>query len=149
MEVRSAYTADLPAVVACVDAAYSKWIPVIGMKPRPMLADYTQLINQEKVFVLEQIGEVIAVIVMWQKDDALYIDNIAVAPGHQRSGIGKQLLDYAEASARAIGVRRLTLCTNQKMVYNQQYYLKSGYRITHTEISGDDRHVVWMDKLLP
>ncbi|MFN8376844.1 MAG: hypothetical protein U0694_28725 [Anaerolineae bacterium] len=47
-----------------------------------------------------------------------------------------------------MGLRKLTLLTNEKMVYNQTYYLKHGYAETRRELMPNGRRAVWMHKVL-
>jgi ribosomal protein S18 acetylase RimI-like enzyme len=148
LTLRLALPADVEGVKQVVDAAYSTWIPVIGMKPRPMLADYPALIERGFVHVMSEGERMIAVLVIWTEGDALYIDNIAVHPDHQRRGIANRLLDFAEQQARERGFSRLTLMTNEKMAYNQAYYLKHGFAETQRALSPDGRRVVSMEKPL-
>ena len=82
--IRLAQPDEVHLVNQVVDAAYSKWIPVIGVKPMPMLADYVMLIAQHYVYVVVEGRRVAAVLVIWPTEDALYIDNIAVHPDYQR-----------------------------------------------------------------
>lgn len=53
---------------------------------------------------------------------------IAVAPGFQRRGIGKELLRCAEKNAKASGEQRLFLHTAKENRLAQRLFLKSGYR---------------------
>lgn len=146
--IRLALAGDTQAVKEVVDAAYSKWIPVIGVKPLPMLADYPALIQRGFVHVMIESERIIAVLVIWPLDDALYIDNVAVHPDHQRRGIADTLLTFAEQQARGAGFHLLRLVTNEKMVYNQAYYLRHGFAETRRDLTPDGRRVVWMHKSL-
>jgi hypothetical protein len=42
--LRQATLADVDAISALTDAAYSKYIPLIGRKPLPMTADYSRMV---------------------------------------------------------------------------------------------------------
>ena len=145
-KMRLAEVDESEAVSRVVDAAYSKWIAVIGRKPLPMLADYPQLISQRFVYVLMDGKQIAAVLVIWPSSGSLYIDNIAVHPDYQRQGIGERLLGFAEQKAREVGLPRLTLVTNAKMESNQAYYRKHGYSETRRDLTADGREVVWMHK---
>lgn len=148
-EIRLANPEEAEAVTACVDAAYSKWIEVLGRKPAPMLADYTELIERGVVYVLPDGDKLAGVLVIWPIEDAMLIENIAVEPGYQGKGIGKVLMDFAEVKAREAGLDMMRLYTNQKMEYNQAYYKKLGYDQTRVEASPPDgRLTVWMHKAL-
>lgn len=145
-DIRLARAEEREAVAAVVDAAYSKWIPVIRRKPAPMLADYDKLIADGVVYVIAPDDAVIAVLVIWPIADALLIENICVQPGQQRGGIGRALMDFAEGKARSAGFDRVRLYTNEKFEANQAYYRKLGYAETRREITVDGRRIVWMHK---
>ncbi len=144
--IRLAEPDEADAVHQLVVAAYNKWILVIHRPPRPMTADYAALIAQHYVNVLLIKGALAGVLVIWPMEDALYIDNIAVHPDFQRQGIGERLLDFAEQQAHQAGLTMMRLLTHEKMIVNQQYYLKHGYEVTRYEPIGDGGQVVWMHK---
>ena len=66
-----------------------------------MLEDYAALIRAGEVWVLagEAGGEVIGVLVMRPAEDHLFVGNVAVAPGHQGRGLGRELVAFAEQRA--------------------------------------------------
>ena len=145
-DIRLARAEEGAAVAGVVDVAYRKWIPVIGRKPAPMLADYGKLIADGVVYIIAPDDAVIAVLVIWPIADALLIENICVQPGQQRGGIGRALMDFAEKRAQAAGFDRVRLYTNEKFEANQAYYRKLGYAETRREITADGRRIVWMHK---
>lgn len=130
---RSATPDDAAAIRALVRAAYAKWVPLIGREPRPMNADY-QLAVQEHQFDLAFEGaELVGLIETALRDDHLWIENIAVAPAAQGRGLGRQLLERAEARAREAGRRETRLLTNGVMAANIALYERVGYVTTQTE----------------
>lgn len=144
MGIRLAESADQAAVEAIVRAAYEPWVPVIGVKPLPMIADYGALIAGEHVYVLEN-GELDALIVLEREIDVLLIENVAVRPDRQGRGLGRRLMAFAEFRARSLKLPALRLYTNEKMVSNIGLYRSLGYRETGREgING--RHAVHMRK---
>ena len=146
--IRLATIDEHEAVAAVVDAAYSKWIPVIGRKPRPMLADYQKLVADGVVYVIAPEDEIIAVLVIWPVDDAMLIENICVHPGQQRGGVGRALMDFAEMKAGEAGLKQMRLLTNAKFEVNIAYYLRLGYVETRREPMSDGGQVVYMHKNL-
>ncbi len=146
MTIREATAAEAPAVAALVDRAYARWVPVIGRKPLPMLDDYDARIAARQVFVLAD-REIAGILVIEDHPDHLYLDNIAVDPSRQGQGIGRLLLDFVDARARALGHRLLKLHTNVLMLSNQALYARHGWVETHrgTE-QGINR--VYMEKRL-
>ncbi|MBZ0286273.1 MAG: GNAT family N-acetyltransferase [Anaerolineae bacterium] len=145
-DIRLAKPDERETIAALVDAAYSKWIPVIGRKPMPMLADYEKLIADGVVYVFELDGQIIGVLVIWPVEDAMLIENICVMLDQQRGGIGRQLMDFAEQKAREAGLDLMRLYTNEKFEVNIAYYRKLGYVETRRETTADGRRAVWMHK---
>ncbi len=94
-----------PAVEAIIEAAYSPYIPRIGRKPGPMLDDYGALIAEGCVHVVVAGGRVQGILVLRPEQDAMLLENIAVAPAAQGRGYGRILLDFAERAAAAGGFR--------------------------------------------
>ena len=131
VHIRAATAADAASVVDCVNAAYEQHIAAIGKKPAPMLADYPRLIGKGFVRVAVAGEAIIGVIVMWPEDDHLYVDNVAVLPAAQGTGLGKVLLADADDEARRLGLDEIRLYTNEKMSANLDYYPRRGYVETH------------------
>jgi ribosomal protein S18 acetylase RimI-like enzyme len=125
--IRSTTTADVPAVSACVDAAYRHYVDRIGKLPGPMLDDYADVIAQHQVSVVETEGIVVGVIVLAITDEGLLLDNVAVLPQFRGKGIGRRLLEFAEAEAKRLEYSEIYLYTHEKMTENQGLYLKIGY----------------------
>jgi len=144
MGIRLAEAADRAMVEAIVQAAYEPWVPVIGIKPLPLVADYEALISGGRVYVLEN-GEVDALIVIESEDDVLLVENVAVRPDRQGRGLGRRLMAFAEFRARSLGMRATRLYTNEKMISNIGLYESLGYRETGRE-GIDGRHAVHMRK---
>jgi GNAT superfamily N-acetyltransferase len=46
----------------------------------------------------------------------------------QKTGVGKALLEFAEAEARRLGYDSIHLSTHEKMTENQALYARIGYR---------------------
>jgi ribosomal protein S18 acetylase RimI-like enzyme len=129
--LRRARLEDAPAVSALVNAAFEKYIPLIGRKPLPMTADHADLIVNHDAWVLEEKSEIIAVLELVLKADSLYIDTVAVSKKHQARGIGKQLLHFAETRAQELGRDAMTLFTNERYTVLLEMYARLGYIETH------------------
>ena len=61
----------------------------------------------------------------------MLLDNVAVAPEAQGSGLGRTMLQFAEHSARMAGYRHIKLYTNEAMTENVALYSRLGYVETH------------------
>jgi len=128
--IRPARPDDTDWARALVRRAYALYVPRMGKEPAPMLADYGGLIAAGEVHVLEDAGMPAALIVIYPKEDALFIENIAVDPAIQRKGHGRTLLAFAEREARRLGLGALRLYTNAMMTENLAYYPRLGFRET-------------------
>ena len=116
----------MPRLREIVERAYAPYVPRIGMRPLPMDDDYAARVARGQVWVARR-PSVDALIVLVPEDGYLLVDNVAVAPEAQRQGLGRRLLEFAEAHARASGYDELRLYTNEKMVENRRLYARLGY----------------------
>lgn len=129
--IRAAHAGDEPEIRLCVQAAYGKYVERIGKPPAPMLDDYTQLIERGVVRVAIRGPRLEGLIVMWPEDDHFYVDNVAVHPRAQGSGVGAALLAIADHDAQRAGRHEIRLYTNTAMVENIGYYPRQGFTETH------------------
>jgi ribosomal protein S18 acetylase RimI-like enzyme len=148
-EIRPADGADLSAVVACVDAAYNKYIVRIGRKPAPVLADYAALIARGVVHVLPDpiTGDLRGLIVLWPTDGALFVENVAVHPRSQGQGFGHRLMAFAEEQARAANLPEVRLYANEAMTENLAFYGRLGFEETGRRVE-DGYMRVFLRKIL-
>ena len=128
--IREATATDVPVIRQIVDEAYRRYIPRIGKPPAPMLDDYLARVSQGVVWVIEERSAIAGVIVLLPGPDHLLLDNIAVAPARQGTGLGRRLLAFAEAEAVRRGYREIRLYTHQTMTENQRLYAAIGYEET-------------------
>ena len=92
-----------------------------------MLEDYAKVIQLRQVFVAESNGKAAGILVLGLMEEGFRLINVAVDPSFQKQGIGKKLLQFAEAEARRLGHKTIHLSTNEKMTENQALYSKIGY----------------------
>ena len=85
------------------------------------------ILKENTVYVADSGG--IAVGFMAIKDD--FIDQLYVAPTHQRNGIGKALIEYA----RTLSPERLWLYTFQINTNGRAFYEKNGFMATKFGVS--------------
>ena len=103
VRVRLADLEDVAGVTACVCAAYHRYIQRIGKQPGPMLEDYSKVIHEHQVHVVERDRRILGALVLVDTSEGLLIDNVAVDPSSQGTGVGRLLLEFAEAEARSEG----------------------------------------------
>src|SRR3712207_5960378 len=142
---RSAVAADAPEVAALVNAAYRHYVERIGMLPRPMTDDYAKVIANQHVTVAESHGAIVGVVVLAVDGEGFLIDNVAVDPAHRGKGLGKALLEFAEAEARRAGFDSIHLYTHEKMTENLALYSRIGY-VEYDRRSQGDFSLVFMRK---
>lgn len=150
LRIRPAAAAEADEIRRIVDDAYGHYVPRLGRKPAPMLADYDELIGRGAVRVAVDAGDrVIGVIVLWPEPDHLYVDNIAVDPEIRGTGAGGALLAYADEAARAAGRSEIRLYTNEAMTENLAYYPRRGYTETHRAEADGYRRVYFSRPVPP
>lgn len=136
---------DAEAIRSLTREAYSKWVPVIGCEPLPMIADYTEAVQKHRIDLLYLDGKLVALIEMVPQADHLLIENVAVSPAFQRRGLGRKLLTHAEQVAALLGLSVIKLYTNRLFTENLRLYQKFGYEVDREE-EFRGRFVVHMSK---
>lgn len=147
IQIIRARPADAPAVRELTRVAYSKWVPVIGREPIPMLADYDAAVREHLVDLLMIGDEYVALVETIENIDHLLIENLAVAPAFQGKGYGRLLAAHAEDLAASLGYREIRLYTNKAFAENIRLYSGLGYEIDREE-AYKGGFIVHMRKLL-
>jgi len=112
-----------------------------------MLEDFHQTIGKAQVHVVESNGRIIGVAVLMLTDEGFYLDNVAVRPTARGMGVGRKLLELAEAEARNQGYTSVYLATHELMHENRALYARVGYKeYAQREVNGFPR--VFMRKQL-
>lgn len=145
MNPRQAAPSDLTSILRVTNAAYARYADRMDQPPAPVLRDHRQEIEAGLVWVL---GEpIVGLIVLVRDGDSLLIENVAVDPPAQGSGLGRRLMEFAERRASESGLRRLTLYTNEVMTENLAIYARLGYHEVARR-SEDGYRRVFMEKIL-
>ncbi|MCD7441802.1 GNAT family N-acetyltransferase [Streptomyces lincolnensis] len=144
-EIRLAGAADVPAVKAVTDAAYQHYVERIGQVPQPMERDHAATVAEGRVFVTGD--PVVGLVVVEVRADHLYVDNIAVRPDAQGTGVGRRLLHFVDAHTRALGLPEIRLYTNAMMWENQKIYPKYGYEVVERRVDGPYDRVHYRKRL--
>jgi N-acetylglutamate synthase-like GNAT family acetyltransferase len=144
--IRQATAADLPSIQQVISAAYDKYLNRMDRPPAPLLRDYSPAIESGALWVTGT--PVIGLISLNQIEDVLLVENVAVHPAEQGTGVGRRLMEFAEDLARQRQIGRLALYTNEVMTENQAIYEHLGYRPTDRRLEGGYRRV-YMEKVLP
>ena len=94
-----------------------------------MLADYDVLVAQGVVTVACIEKDIAGALISYPRGQALHVENVGVNPDFQGRGLGKLLMEEAEQQARAQGLGRIELYTNEVMTENIPFYEALGYVI--------------------
>ena len=132
---------------ALVRAAYQRYVARMGREPAPMLADYPALIAAGEVHVLVKDDERVGLIVLRSETEALFVENVAVAPQHQGEGHGRALMAFAEREAHRRGHALIWLYTNEAMTENPPFYEALGFREARRAVEEGYRRI-FMEKRL-
>lgn len=129
--IRPAHAGEAAVLSGLAQRAYAPWVAAVGRRPAPMDDDYAKHIAAGEAFVAERGGAVAAFCVLVAAPDHLLLDNIAVAPERQGDGLGRAMIAFAEAEAKARGYAELRLFTHQRMASNIALYERLGFVETH------------------
>lgn len=130
MRLRRAEASDASAVVELTVRAYQPFTQAFGAPPLPVTEDYEPRIAAGEVWLMEDKGRPIGLLVLEDNDESLMIFSIAVAPERQGEGLGLRLLSFAEEQANRRGAFALTLYTNARMDRNIAIYRRFGFEET-------------------
>jgi ribosomal protein S18 acetylase RimI-like enzyme len=144
--LRRARVEDADKLTALARAAYARHVPVIGREPMPMTADWMKLLSEQEIWIVDgPAGEAVASLALDVQADHVMIWSVAVAPTHQRHGLGRRLMALAEARAHELRRPELRLFTNARMEGNVALYRRLGYSETRRDVL-PDRVLVHMSK---
>ncbi len=147
LRLRPARDADAERLTELVQAAYGHYVARMGRPPGPMTEDYAALVRDGLVTVAERGGEIAGLVVLDTGDEGFTVENVAVEPAHQGTGVGRALLEYAEAEARRRGSDAVALYTHETMTENLALYRRIGY-VEYDRRPIDVGHVIYLRKPL-
>ncbi|KGB80549.1 acetyltransferase [Rhodovulum sp. NI22] len=126
--IRPAVAIDETAIRECAERAYARYVPLIGKKPAPMVADFATQIAKGDVFVTTDDRDSLhGFIVFYAEGGHILLENVAVPPRAAGRGLRKALISFCENAARERGLGAVHLYTNEKMTENLSIYLRLGY----------------------
>jgi ribosomal protein S18 acetylase RimI-like enzyme len=149
--IREYHLADAPAVRRCV-VALQEFERTIDPRLRPgetMADGYCQQMHARcaesdgRVFVAEQGGAVVGFVAVLAREPFTELDDspgayalvtdLVVLASHRNQGIGRRLLERAEAFARAAGAQELRIGVLAKNASARRLYLSAEFR-RHLEV---------------
>lgn len=152
VRLRPAAAADAERLRAIARAAYAVYVDRLGgREPRPMVDDYAALVVSpaHDVLVAERDGVIAGLVVLAIDEEGFLVDNLAVDPAQQGTGVGRALLERAEQEARRAGFDSLYLYTHERMTENVALYERIGYvEYDRRGHGGDADQLVYLRKRL-
>ena len=148
ISLRQATPDDVGGLTRLVQAAYGHYVERLGGPPRQLVDDYAEVAADRTVTVAERDGELVGLLVTGVDEEGFLVDNVAVDPAHQGTGVGRLLLEHAEAQGRAAGYDSLYLYTHELMTENRDLYGRIGYAEYKRVQHGGHLSVVYMRKPL-
>lgn len=118
---RLARPADAASLAGLMAAAYAPHIARLG-DSLPVGGNYAEEIASTPVWIAELGGRMVGALVLQPHPDHMRLANVAVPPDQQGRGIGRALLQKAEAEARAGGYLEMRLFTHAGMADNIALY---------------------------
>jgi RimJ/RimL family protein N-acetyltransferase/ribosomal protein S18 acetylase RimI-like enzyme len=137
--LRRASLADIPAILALKNAAYTPNESIIGVPSLPRIADYAQVVAEHEVWLAESENGLDAALVLDIEPDDFTVWSVAVSPAAQGRRLGAALMAFSDERARALGYASVHLYTNAKLTQRIGWYERLGYAVTHHEDLADRR----------
>jgi L-amino acid N-acyltransferase YncA len=106
-----------PRIAACADH---------DPMPAAVLAEF---VDAGRAWVSVVVGEVVGFVVAEVSDGGAHVEELAVAPAWNGSGIGGSLLEAVADWADAEGLASLTLTTFRDVPFNRPWYERRGFRV--------------------
>ncbi len=131
--IRRAAANDAEFLRVLHQRAYAKYLERMNRVPEPMAANWQEILGEDAVWLAEMDGNPSGALVLRTRADHLLIWSVAVDPGLQGRGIGRQLLEFAELEAGRRGIGEIRLYTNETFTENIGLYEAIGYAVTHIE----------------
>jgi ribosomal protein S18 acetylase RimI-like enzyme len=156
IHIRAAVPADRDRLIPHVNAAFALAEPFMSgprTDPERLAA---AMMRGDILLAEDELGELVASIYTEVRGDRGYIGMLAVAPGRQRSGTGRRMMQAAEDHLRAQGcvavdITVLSVRTELPPVYRSYGYVQTGtepFVYPHPLKEGLETHCIVMSKKL-
>lgn len=154
MQVRVAKTGDADAIVSVINAAFRLAEGFLIDRDRIELAAVQEFLQKGTFLVAEENFLCGCVYVESREGNRSYLGLLAVDPRLQKSGIGSQLMQAAEAycakaGSRFMDLRIVSVRKELPVFYHRHGYVESGTEPFNAELNPKvPCHFVWMSKPL-
>lgn len=140
--IRRAGLADAEPLTACLEVAYAEDAARLADLPSMSDGVVGQIVN-DQVWVVDAAGTVVGGLVLAPGEGFMKLVNVAVHPDRRGAGVGRALLELADAESRKQGFDEMRLNTHAGMQSNVALYNRLGWIEVERQ-----RNVVAMRKLL-
>lgn len=132
---------DIPALMQLINSAYRGETAKLGWTTEAHLIEGLRTDEQDLHDILadahttflkytDNQGQIIGCMRLQQRDDKIYLGMLTVSPTLQGKGIGKALLQAADAHARAHNCRAIFMTVISVRTELVDWYLRHGYQLT-------------------
>ena len=87
-------------------------------------------------------GEPVGYVLVAEVDGAAHIEQVSVRPDHQGAGVGRALVDRAQAWARDTGKSAVSLTTFDEVPWNRPLYEHLGFRVLSDDELGPELRAI-------
>ena len=124
---------DVPRIVSLLNAAFAMEWDFIN-RDRTSVPEIVRYMTTGAFFVVDgQEGALAACMYLEQRGDRLYLGMLAVAPGQQGRGLGRQMMAAAEQHAAALGCGALDIRIVNHRTELPPFYRSLGFVDNGTE----------------
>ena len=121
VEIAPRTEADLPVLFGLAKGAF---VDMPGWSDERVV----EALRRDVTFVAREQGQPVGYVALRSKEGgAVVVEQLFVAPGHERRGIGHRLLAYAEGYAIAESARSLQIVVEESNRRAQSFYRRSGF----------------------
>jgi GNAT superfamily N-acetyltransferase len=139
LKIRQTRQSDISVLQAVEISASRAFLEIEGLET---FADYNCATEEQHLTAIEpgtswtaetDDGQQIGFLAAIPEDTALHVYEISVHSDHQKQGIGKALMEHAEAHAKELDLTEMTLTTFRHVPWNAPFYEQLGFQILKTE----------------
>jgi GNAT superfamily N-acetyltransferase len=133
ISIRSAAAGDVPRIVTLLNAAFAMEWDFIN-RDRTSAPEIARYMTAGSFFVVDgEEGALAACMYLEQRGDRLYLGMLAVRPGQQGRGVGRQMMAAAERQAAALGCGAIDIRIVNRRTELPPFYRSLGFVETGTE----------------
>ncbi len=129
---RAATAADIPIIVALIQAAFKEYDGVIDPPSGAHTENAERIrekLNNEHALLALLGDQIVACVFYRDQDDYMYFGRLAVLPAYRGRGVASALIGHVEARARDLGLPSVQLAVRLALPHLRARYERLGYRV--------------------